>query len=179
MRRFENGRRCLLAAIAVATVAMACGSKADDSADAGPPPMGFDSARIRLMSRTETTTVRAELAVDSAQRTMGLMERRSLAPDAGMLFLFDSTQAADRGFWMFRTRIPLDIAYIDSAGTIRSILHMEPCRTMLAQGCPTYPAGAPFRAALEMNGGYFARHSVQVGDRVVLADTTERLSHTS
>jgi uncharacterized membrane protein (UPF0127 family) len=56
---------------------------------------------------------------------------------------------------------------------------MEPCQTILAQGCPSYPAGAPFRAALEVNAGYFAGHSVRVGDQVLLADTARRLFRTS
>ena len=120
-----------------------------------------------------------ELAVKPEQHTMGLMERRQLPDSAGMLFLYEATQPDSSAYWMYRTRIPLDIAYVDSAGTIRSIRHMEPCRTMLAQGCPTYPAGAPFRAALEVNAGYFAQHGVQIGDHVLLADTARRLSRTS
>ena len=105
-------------------VATACASNESDS-DTTRPALTFDSARVRLISRSETTTVRVEVAKDSAQRTMGLMERRSLAPDAGMVFLFDSTQPKEGGFWMYRTRIPLDIAYIDSAGVIGSIVAMD------------------------------------------------------
>jgi uncharacterized membrane protein (UPF0127 family) len=101
---------------------------------------------------------------------MGLMERRSLAPDAGMVFLFDSTQPKDGGFWMYRTRIPLDIAYIDSAGIIGSIVAMEPCTAILTDGCPTYPAGVPYRATLEVGRGFFREHRLGVGDRVVLDD---------
>ena len=99
------------------------------------------------------------------------MERRSLADSAGMLFLYDTTQPQDAAFWMFRTRIPLDIAYIDSTGVIRNIVAMEPCTAVLMKGCPTYPAGVPFRAALEVNKGYFQRHGVALGDRVALEDT--------
>ena len=113
------------------------------------------------------------------QPTLGLMERRHLPDTSGMLFLYEATQPDSSAYWMYGTLIPFDIAYIDSAGTIRSIRRMEPCRTMLAQGCPTYPAGAPFRAALEVNAGYFERHGAQIGDRVLLADTAQRLSPTS
>jgi uncharacterized membrane protein (UPF0127 family) len=154
----------------------ACGRPDDSSSEGDRVILPFDTARIRLLARADTLRLVVELAVKPEQHTLGLMERRQLPDSAGMLFLYDATQPDSSAYWMYRTLIPLDIAYIDSAGTIRSIRHMEPCRTMLAQGCPTYPAGAPFRAALEVNAGYFARHAVQLGDRVILADTAKRLS---
>jgi hypothetical protein len=154
----------------------ACGRADDSSSERDRVILAFDTARVRLLARADTLRLVVELAVKPEQHTLGLMERRQLPDSAGMLFLYDATQPDSSAYWMYRTLIPLDIAYIDSAGTIRSIRHMEPCRTMLAQGCPTYPAGAPFRAALEVNAGYFARHAVQLGDRVILADTAKRLS---
>jgi uncharacterized membrane protein (UPF0127 family) len=157
---------------------LAC-NKPDAATDDRKPVLAFDTARVRVATATDTLPLLVELAIKPEQHTLGLMERAHLADSAGMLFLYDSTQPDSSAYWMYRTRIPLDIAYIDSAGTIRSIRHMEPCRTMLAQGCPTYPAGAPFRAALEVNAGYFARHSVRLGDRVLLADTSQRLHRTS
>jgi uncharacterized membrane protein (UPF0127 family) len=94
------------------------------------------------------------------------MERRQLADTAGMLFVYDSVQPPDAGFWMYRTRVPLDIAYIDSAGRIRAIEHMVPCESAIPQGCPTYPPGVPYQYALEVNGGFFARRRIAVGDSV-------------
>lgn len=135
--------------------------------------MAFDSATIRLVGR-DTNRLETELAESEAQHTMGLMERRSLAPNGGMLFIYPSTQPDSSAFWMYRTRIPLDIAFIDSAGTIRTILTMQPCPSELAQGCPSYPANAPYIAALETNAGYFAAHALRVGDRVLLSDTSSR-----
>jgi uncharacterized membrane protein (UPF0127 family) len=167
------------ACLFVAMLATGCG-KGDESADDDHGAiLPFDSARVRLLTPTDTLRLMVELAVTPEQHTLGLMERRHLPDSAGMLFLYDATQPDSSAFWMYRTLIPLDIAYIDSAGTIRSIRHMEPCKTMLAQGCPTYPAGAPFRAALEVNAGYFAGHGVRVGDRVLLADTAQRLRRAS
>jgi hypothetical protein len=101
---------------------------------------------------------------------MGLMERRHLADDAGMLFVYDSTQPPDAGFWMYRTRIPLDIAFADSTGVIRSMRAMVPCPTEVAQGCPSYTPDVRYQYALEVNAGYFARHGIVVGNSLLLND---------
>ncbi len=95
------------------------------------------------------------------------MERGSLAADSGMLFTYPVPQSPRGAFWMYRTRIPLDIAFIDSAGIIRSIRSMEPCASTIPQLCPIYPAGVVYQAALEVNRGYFARHGVEIGARVL------------
>jgi uncharacterized protein len=70
---------------------------------------------------------------------------------------------------MFRTRIPLDIAFIDAEGVIRNIVAMEPCEQPNPQLCRRYPAQVPFLMALEMNRGFFQRHGIGVGDRAVVS----------
>jgi len=132
--------------------------------------LSFDTASVHLASRRDTVRLSLELARDSAHRTMGLMERRHLAENAGMLFLYDSTQGKDAAFWMYRTRIPLDIAFIDSTGVIRAVLGMAPCTAILIDGCPSYPPGVPYRYALEMNAGFFGRHGLGVGDELVVRE---------
>ena len=130
----------------------------------------FDSAAVRLTSARDTAVVRVDLAASREQKALGLMERRRLHENAGMLFIYDSTQGPNAGFWMYRTRIPLDIAFIDSAGVIRAILAMVPCETSIPEGCPTYSPNVPYRYALEVNAGFFQRHQVAVGDALVLSD---------
>ena len=147
---------------------VACSEKPADSADERILP--FDSADVRIASDRDTVIVRAELALSSEQKTLGLMERRRLSENAGMLFVYDSMQPADAGFWMYRTRIPLDIAFIDSAGVIRAILAMLPCETTIPQGCATYPPNVPYRYALEVNAGFFQTHGIAVGDTLLLTD---------
>jgi uncharacterized membrane protein (UPF0127 family) len=161
------------AAGALAAILFACNAKSDAGMPDYSAIMTFDTATIRLIGR-DTTPLTVQLAESEAQRTMGLMERRELAADAGMLFIYDTVQSDSSAFWMFRTHIPLDIAFIDSVGTIRTILTMQPCPSDLAQGCPNYPAQARFIAALEVNAGYFAAHHIAAGDRVLLTDTTTR-----
>jgi uncharacterized membrane protein (UPF0127 family) len=161
-------------ALTVLAFALAACERAQDTAvdtAAVTSVLQFDTARVRVATTTDTIPVDVELARTDEQKQLGLMERRTLGERAGMLFLYGATQSAESGFWMYRTRIPLDIAFIDSAGTIRTIKTMQPCTSDLAGACPTYPAEAPYRAVLEVNAGFFGRHRVRVGDRVVLGDT--------
>ena len=131
----------------------------------------FDTARVRIASAADTLTLIVEIAESREQQTLGLMERQALAGDAGMLFVYPAVQPESAGFWMFRTRIPLDVAFVDDSGVIRSVRQMEPCASTLAAGCPTYEPGVPYRAALEVNRGYFLRNGIGVGDRILLGDT--------
>ncbi len=121
--------------------------------------------RADLVVRTDdgAVTVSVEIADTPEERATGLMNRTSLAPEAGMAFLWP---AATRGsFWMKNTLIPLSIAFWDEGGRIVAILDMEPCR---ADACPSYDPGVPFAGAVEVRRGFFAEHAVQVGDRVEL-----------
>jgi uncharacterized membrane protein (UPF0127 family) len=156
--------------LALVGVALGCGGEEAPPDDAYEHVLPFDTARVRIASASDTAWLTVQLALSDAQKTLGLMERRHLPDSAGMLFVYDATQPDSSGFWMFRTRIPLDIAFLDSAGVVRAIRRMAPCESPLAQGCPADAAGVPYRAALEVNAGYFERHGFRVGDRVLLGE---------
>jgi uncharacterized protein len=151
---------------------ISCGCSGERSSDDGDYEhvMAFDSAHVRLVGQRDTVPMVVQLAVTADQKTMGLMERRRLADSAGMLFVYDSLQPADAGFWMYRTRIPLDIAFIDSSGVFRAVRSMTPCTAAMAQGCPTYSPGVPYQYALEVNAGFFTRHGVGIGSSLVVSD---------
>lgn len=121
-------------------------------------------------SQYNTVPVLLEIALTPAQRRYGLMERKSLARNAGMLFVYQEFQSPEHGFWMYNTPIPLDIAYLDDRGRIASIQTMEPCLPERGYRCPTYPAGARFIRAVEMNAGFFSEHGIRVGDHLVTGD---------
>lgn len=131
------------------------------------PAVAFERHQVCLASTTNTVVMTAEIATTPAQRAHGLMEREHLPSDAGMLFIYERPQPADHGFWMFRTQIPLDVAFIGPEGEIRSIQAMEPCQSPTPRGCKGYPAGVEFSAALEVNQGFFREHGIGVGDRVL------------
>ncbi|MCK0715603.1 DUF192 domain-containing protein [Chromohalobacter sarecensis] len=114
-------------------------------------------------------TLSVEVARQADERARGLMERDTLASDAGMLFVYANQQSPEAAFWMYRTRIPLDIAFLGADGEVRAIRHMQPCQAESSAECPSYAAGASFRAALEVNAGYFRRHGIEAGDYIPIA----------
>ena len=97
-----------------------------------------------------------ELADSPAKQTQGLMNRRSLAPNNGMLFVFSDSEI--RRFWMRNTYINLSIAYIDAEGIIVDIFDMK------ALDETAVVSSRPVRYALELNAGRF--EGIHPGDRV-------------
>jgi uncharacterized protein len=109
--------------------------------------------------------VSVEVADEPDEWRVGLMHRRSLARNAGMIFVFP--QPIRGGFWMKNTLIPLSIAFFDGRGRILRIMVMSPCR---ADPCPTYDPKVAYKGALEVNRGSFGRWGVLRGDRIRLLD---------
>lgn len=103
--------------------------------------------------------VAAEIAATEDARTLGLMFRDSMPENAGMLFVYEDTKV--RSFWMKDTRIPLSIAFLDPHGAVVSIADMKPFDTRSTSSV------VPARYALEMNLGWFERHGVERGDKVL------------
>jgi uncharacterized membrane protein (UPF0127 family) len=158
------GRSALLL---VACAALAgCGEEPEPAFTS---PVAFDTATVWIRTGSDSTSLLVEVARTSAQRTYGLMARPALDPNSGMLFLYDSVQTPTSGFWMFRTRMPLDIAFMDSTGMIVRTLAMEPCASDLyASSCPTYAPQVHWRDALEVNRGWFAERGIGEGSVVRL-----------
>ncbi len=107
------------------------------------------------------TPLEVEIARTAEQRERGLMFRRALGEDAGMLFVFSS--AAPRAFWMRDTCIPLDILFLDGDGRVVGILENVP--TMNDE---SREVACPARYVLEVNAGWSRRHGATVGMRVEL-----------
>lgn len=121
---------------------------------------------LEIQAEEERHLLQVEVARTAAERRKGLMERDSLAPDAGMLFVYQYPQSPQSGFWMYRTRIPLDIAFIDDQGRIAALYTMQPCTSSNPADCPATVAGVEYRAALEVNAGYFEAHGIGERDCV-------------
>lgn len=99
-----------------------------------------------------------EIADTRETQEKGLMGRKSMSEDHGMLFVYD--RDSRKSFWMKNTLIPLSIAYIATDGTIREIYDMEPLSTRIVE------SRYSVRYALEVNQGAFLRHGIKEGDKV-------------
>src|SRR4051794_2874139 len=120
----------------------------------------FPTGELTIESASGKHKFHVELATTPAQLEQGLMFRRSLAPDAGMLFDFQHPSPVS--MWMKNTFIPLDMVFIDDRGRIINIAERA-----VPQSLDTIAAAAPARAVLELNGGTAARLGIRSGDRVV------------
>ena len=120
-------------------------------------PERFNLERIELVIKAKTIVV--ELARRPDEQTRGLMFRRTLGEDEGMLFVYDSPRLLS--FWMKNTRIQLSIAFVDGEGKITQIEKMRPYDSL-----DRYRSKVPVQYALEMNQDWFEENGIEVGDRV-------------
>jgi uncharacterized membrane protein (UPF0127 family) len=100
-----------------------------------------------------------EVADRPETRQTGLMYRRQLPEDEGMLFVFEEPETLS--FWMRNTYVPLDVAFISTDGEILNIEAMKP----LDEG-PRYRSMSPARYAIEANRGWFAGKGIRPGHRI-------------
>lgn len=105
--------------------------------------------------------MRVELANTPDTRTRGLMYRKHLDADAGMLFVFP--QPAVQQFWMKNTPLPLDMIFIGADYKVVGIVENAKPFTTTGRG-----VGKQSQYVLEVNGGFAARHGIREGDRVDL-----------
>jgi uncharacterized protein len=115
--------------------------------------------KLEIVTATGVHAFSVELARNDAERERGLMYRRFMPADRGMLFDFKREEPVM--FWMKNTYIPLDMIFISRAGIVTSIVaNAEPLSERLI------PSGGPCYGVLEVNGGVAASIGVKVGDRV-------------
>ena len=111
---------------------------------------------VELKAGKQTLT--AEVASTDPDRMQGLMHRRMLPENRGMLFVFPNV--AYHGMWMKNTFIPLSVAFIDDKGVIINIEDMQP------HTLDGHNAKKPARYALEMNLGWFRKHGISPGTKL-------------
>jgi len=107
-----------------------------------------------------------ELAEDEGSRAMGLMYRKTMSDDEGMLFIFPNVQL--RAFWMKNTLIPLDILYFDQNKKLINISkNTPPCKNTTTR-CPNYPSTKPAKYVLEINAGLSEKYGFEAGDELLI-----------
>lgn len=130
------------------------------------------TARVKVVF-PDQSVIQAEVADTEAKRQRGLMFRPSLAPDTGMLFVFD--RPGFYPFWMQNCLISIDIIWLDEQGQVLSIAaSVPPCRfadcdpPCASDACPSYPHDGQAKYVVEVTAGYAAAHRLEVGDHVAL-----------
>ena len=128
----------------------------------GVKPAGAQADQPQSLPMTTLTAgmhrIQAQLAQSPQQRQTGLMFRREMPTQEGMLFVFE--QASAQCFWMRNTLIPLSIAFLAEDGTVVNIEDMSP------RSDDSHCSAKPVRFALEMNRGWFAKRGVKPGMRI-------------
>ena len=115
-----------------------------------------DASNTAPTLRLDGVPFRPELALSTASRSLGLMNRRR-APADGMLFVFPEDSSG--GFWMKNTLVPLTIVFFNANGKRVRRLSMTPCRQA---SCPIYDPGKRYRFALELRASD-ARRAAKLG----------------
>jgi uncharacterized membrane protein (UPF0127 family) len=120
----------------------------------------FKTAELTIFTAGGPHKFTVELALSGPQMEQGLMFRRSLAPDAGMLFDFGAPTNVT--MWMKNTLIPLDMLFLDSGGRIIDIHERA-----VPQSLETIAAKGSTRYVIELNGGTAERLGIKPGDRAI------------
>ncbi len=137
------------------TLLTACGDS--DAANNAPPKTVADRFTIKIGDRT----VQLQIAALPAELQKGLMFRKTMGEDEGMLFVFTTPQP--QGFYMRNTTLPLDIGYIGPEGELQEIYPLYPLDERTVKSRSRH-----IQFCLEMNQGWFARNGVTPGARLDL-----------
>jgi len=156
-KQTNAGGRCI---VPLAQTAPAVPSAAGEKCPADPEGR-FKLARAKVAIPEANASVDAELARSPLEGERGLMYRKAMGEDEGMLFYIDEKKV--QTFWMHNTCIPLDMLFIDDDGTLVGVVESAP---VLDDG--VRQVDCPSRYVLETNAGWTRRHGVKPGQRVVL-----------
>jgi uncharacterized protein len=152
MRRVVAGLLCIAA----------CHGEA--AAERGDPALPVGA--VRFETPRGPWIVRVEIASDDASRARGLMYRRSVGPDRGMIFVFPTTE--DHTFWMHNTLVALDLIFLDESRSVIGVVANAAPQTDVARG-----VGKPSRYVVEVGGGEAAAHAVGPGTRAAFIGIPE------
>lgn len=128
----------------------------------GKPQTGLPTIILKVGGQN----VRADVAHKDATRQVGLMFRKKMGPQEGMLFVFP--EVGYHAMWMKNTLIPLSVAYMNERGVILSIHEMQALSEV------SHQSAGPARYALEMNAGWFGANKISAGDTIKGLDKAPR-----
>jgi uncharacterized membrane protein (UPF0127 family) len=156
----RSARRRLLAMATLAMLAApACAAPPSATAQRAAPQAAATLETLEIVSSRGVVKFQVEVVADDSSREQGLMWRKSLAPDRGMLFDFKTPRHV--AFWMKNTLIPLDMIFLQQDGTILSI-----AANAVPHDETPVPSGGPVTGVLEIPGGRAAELGLRPGDKV-------------
>lgn len=151
-----------LAAVALLSLA-ACACAREGATPATKAPAVAPKGVLHFFPiRVGEKTVRLQLAVRMDEMQRGLMERRDLGTDDGMIFIYEKPQ--QMSFWMRNTPTPLDIGFFRSDGTLAEVHPLHPFDER-----PVASGGSDLRFALETNQGWYRANGIRPGAKLDLA----------
>ena len=156
----RSSHLCVLAILATTVTCRPAGAGGDQLHKDVQPLAALPAGLVHIqVDGDRWLTVRAELATTAESQRRGLMFRESLAEDEGMLFIFHREDI--RSFWMKNTLIPLDMVFIDGAGTVVGIVHEAEPLTLDSR-----TVERPSRYVLELQGGWARAFGLHEGSRI-------------
>jgi hypothetical protein len=132
-------------------------------------PLLVPDATVRIGTGQGNVSFYCEVADTYEERAQGLMGREELAPDEGMLFVFEYPQNAT--FWMKNTPIPLDIIFIAENGTVLNIAEAVPEPGIADADLTRYPSAGEALWVLEVPGGRCAELGIVPGSHAAITVT--------
>ena len=147
---------------APATLARRAGAALLMAAALAGPAAAQDEGPQMNLQRVELTAgmyrIDAQVALAPQERQTGLMHRKEMPQQEGMLFVFE--EPAQQCFWMKNTLLPLTAAFVADDGTIVNLADMKP------QTLDSHCSAKPVRYVLEMHQGWFAKRGIQAGAKL-------------
>ncbi len=156
MIRYTNSLTLTALFILITFCNVSCNNEKKSVIEKKSPPESFQTFfEITLAENI----IEVQLALSDDERQKGLMHRKEIGENQGMLFVFPNKQ--QMGFWMRNTNIPLDIGYFDSKGVLKEIYPMYPHDEKSIKSISDQ-----IQFALEMNRGWFSNKGVRIGSAI-------------
>lgn len=156
---------CILALIFIVAASENILPQGNNSSDMTYLNYDANTVIIKNTSKADSPPITAELAQTKEERAKGLMSRKQLGTNNGMLFIFPEPQQVE--FWMMNTYISLDMIFITTNNEIINIAkNTTPLDTTI-----TYPSGGSVKYVLEVNAGFTDKYNYSVGDKLSIEFT--------
>ena len=130
-------------------------------AGCGDSEQQFRDINTRTVTLPDGTAIHAEVKADRQTQAIGMMYRDSLAPDHGMLFIYNAP--VKEAYWMHNCKIALDIIWLDKAGKVVEVAAGAPPCEKEARDCPSYGGHEQAFYVLELGAGQAKVHGVENG----------------